>query len=70
MRTDRYKFIHYYEAPEEFEMYDLRDDPGELHNLYGDARHAALAADLRRRLAELRQETDDRYVYQPPARRG
>jgi arylsulfatase A-like enzyme len=33
-----YKFIHYYEAPEEFEMYDLQEDPGELHNLYGKPR--------------------------------
>ncbi|MBS1854799.1 MAG: sulfatase [Acidobacteria bacterium] len=70
VRTDRYKFIHYYEAPEEFEMYDLREDPGELHNLYGDARHAGLAQDLRKRLEELRVETHDNYVYQPPQRRG
>lgn len=68
VRTDRYKFIHYYEAPEEFEMYDLREDPGELHNLYGDDRHAALAKDLRQRLDELRRETGDQYVYQNPAR--
>ena len=66
VRTDRYKFIHYYEAPEKFEMYDLQADPGELHNLYGDSRHAGLARDLRRRLEELREETDDHYVYQAP----
>jgi arylsulfatase A-like enzyme len=67
VRTDRYKFIHYYEAPEEFEMYDLESDPGELYNLSGDARHRSLATDLRRRLEGLRHETDDHYVYQPPA---
>jgi arylsulfatase A-like enzyme len=70
VRTDRYKFIHYYEPPEEFEMYDLEEDPGELHNLYGDPRHAALARDLRRRIDELRRETDDHYVFQPPAQGG
>ena len=70
VRTDRYKYIHYYEAPEEFEMYDLQEDPGELHNLYGDHAHAGLAADSRRRLGELRQETDDHYVFQPPPGRG
>jgi arylsulfatase A-like enzyme len=70
VRTDRYKFIHYYEAPEEFEMYDLQEDPGELRNLYGEARHADLAKHLRGRLEELRKETDDHYVYQQPARRG
>jgi arylsulfatase A-like enzyme len=70
VRTERYKFIHYYEAPEEFEMYDLAEDPGELHNLYGDPRHAGLAADLRRRIDELRRETGDHYVFQPPRRQG
>ncbi len=66
VRTERYKLIHYYEAPEEFELYDLENDPGELRNLYGDGRHASLASDLRQRLAELRRETGDDYVYQPP----
>ena len=53
-----------------FEVYDLHEDPGELHNLYGDHRHAGLIQDLRRRLHELREETDDHYVYQDPVRQG
>lgn len=69
VRTDRYKFIHYYEAPEEFELYDLQEDPGELHNLYGVPRYAKLAKDLRQRIDELREETDDHYIYQEPAPR-
>jgi len=28
IRTGRYKLIHYYEQPEEFELYDLQEDPG------------------------------------------
>lgn len=60
VRTGRYKFIHYYEAPEEFELYDLQEDPGELRNLHGEPRYASLARDLRRRLEELRQATGDR----------
>jgi len=47
------------EPPEEFELYDLREDPGELHNLYGDSRYATLARDLRQRIRELRKETGD-----------
>jgi len=66
VRTERYKLIHYYEAPEEFELYDLQVDLGELHNLYGDPSHAALARQLRQRIEELRQETDDNYIYQDP----
>lgn len=67
VRSERYKFIHYYEAPEEFELYDLKEDPGELHNLYGNPRHASLATELRQRLAELRKATDDHYIYEEPA---
>jgi arylsulfatase A-like enzyme len=59
VRTEQFKLIHYYEAPQEFELYDLKEDPGELHNLYAEARYATLARDLRRRISELREETDD-----------
>lgn len=59
VRTERYKFIHYFEEPEEFELYDLREDPGELHNVYGQPRYAELTQHLRQRLRELRQETGD-----------
>ena len=62
VRTERYKFIHYYEPPEEFELYDLQEDPGELHNLYGQSGYAALTKELRQRIGELRKETDDHYT--------
>jgi arylsulfatase A-like enzyme len=62
VRTEQYKLIHYYEAPEEFELYDLKEDPGELHNLYGEPRFATLTRDLRQRIRELREETDDHYI--------
>ncbi len=61
IRTERYKLIHYYEAPEEFELYDLQEDPGELHNLYGDSRYRELTQELRNRIDELRKETGDNY---------
>jgi len=60
VRTERFKFIHYYLEPEEFELYDLQEDPDEMHNLYGDAQHAALARELAARLQQLRAETGDR----------
>ena len=59
IRTERYKLIHYYLEPEEFELYDLQDDPGELNNLYENAAHRPLLDMLRRRMAELRRETGD-----------
>jgi arylsulfatase A-like enzyme len=59
IRTARYKLIHYYLPPEEFELYDLQNDPEELFNLYGESRYRGLTETLRRRLEELRRETGD-----------
>jgi arylsulfatase A-like enzyme len=60
VRTERYKLMHYYEAPEEFELYDLQKDPQELTNLYGKAEHAELVKQLKQRIADLRKETGDK----------
>ena len=65
VRTERYKYIHYFTEPQEFELYDLQRDREEMHNLHGDPRHAALTAQLAARLEELRRETGDHYVYRP-----
>jgi len=35
VRTDRWKLIHFWEQPEEWELYDLRSDPDETVNLAG-----------------------------------
>jgi len=59
VRTERYKLIHYYQSPEEFELYDLQSDPGERQNLYGRPEHAALTEKLKNRIAELRKQTGD-----------
>lgn len=53
VRTRRYKLIHYYESPEELELYDLEQDPGEEHNLAGDPAHAELVRKLLKRIDEL-----------------
>ncbi len=59
IRTERYKFIHYYLPPEEFELYDLQTDPGERNNLCGKPQYAELIQKLRQRMTELRKETKD-----------
>lgn len=63
IRTDRYKLIHFYLPPEEFELYDLQNDPHELRNLYPDPQYASLAKQLRAQLEELRKETGDTGKY-------
>lgn len=58
--TTRYKYIHYYVAPKEFELYDLETDPGERNNLIGNLKYTGLRKQLATRLEQLRQETGDR----------
>jgi arylsulfatase A-like enzyme len=59
IRTQTHKLIHYYESPEEFELYDLSADPGELDNLYGKPQFAERVKSLQARMEELRRETGD-----------
>jgi arylsulfatase A-like enzyme len=59
VRTERFKLIHYFQEPEEFELYDLQQDPGELNNLHGKPEHAELLRQLRGRIDDLRRETGD-----------
>jgi arylsulfatase A-like enzyme len=57
VRTDRYKYVTYIEPPDRSELYDLKDDPRETKNLYDDAAHATVVADLKKELDRLMTET-------------
>ena len=57
IRTRRYKLIHFYQL-DEWELYDLRDDPDELRNIY-DGEQTTVVADLKKRLAALRRRYED-----------
>ncbi|WP_348263754.1 sulfatase [Telmatobacter sp. DSM 110680] len=65
VRTDRYKFIHFFVDPQEFELYDLQTDPDEMNNLYGKPEFAELTTQLKDRMTALRAETNDTYQYKP-----
>ena len=61
IRTSTHKLIHWYtQSPEEFELYDLGNDPTETRNLYGHPDQATLQTDLKRRLAKLLQSLPER----------
>lgn len=66
VRTERHKLIHYYDEPEEFELYDLRADPKEIVNLADRPEHQGLKSQLRKRLEELRQEYQEPSEIPPP----
>jgi arylsulfatase A-like enzyme len=55
IRTERYKLIHYYQN-NEWELYDLLEDPQDEINLYGDPRYKELERDLKSRLEILRAD--------------
>ena len=71
LRTDRWKLIYYYGKPlgmkgaeppdtqPEWELFDVRDDPREMHNLYHDPKYASLVKKLTAELAAKQKEAGD-----------
>jgi arylsulfatase A-like enzyme len=59
VRGERYKLIHWYEEPQEFELYDLKHDPAEMENLHARPEYAELEQRLLGRIEALRRETGD-----------
>ncbi len=55
VRTDRYKLIHFYRI-NEWELYDLQEDPNEMQSVYGEPAYADIQADLHKELDRLRKE--------------
>ena len=50
IRTREWKLIHHYEKEPDHEFYDLKNDPGETVNLYGEPRVKSIQSELERRL--------------------
>jgi len=59
VRTDRYKLIRFYYDTEAWELYDLKEDPQELNNVYGNPDYKTVQDSMRRRLEELRVQYQD-----------
>jgi arylsulfatase A-like enzyme len=59
LHTGRYKYSHYATGANPEELYDLEQDPGELHNVVSDPEYAQVLADCRARLAAWRQAHGD-----------
>jgi len=65
VRTDRYKYVesaYLYEGkPDIAELYDLRNDPGEMKNLVNDKAYAKILKQMQQELERLKK----RYRYNP-----
>jgi len=74
IRTDRWKLIYYYnkplgmtgahpnDMPPEWEFFDVKSDPREMHNLYSDPKHARTIQRLKEEMAKLQREAGDKPV--------
>ena len=51
--TAQYKLIHYYYDIDEWELFDIKTDPQEMHNVYNDPGYAAIKKDLHSRLEKI-----------------
>ena len=58
---ERYKLIHFYYDIDEWELYDLEEDPDELNNVYYDPAYTEIREDLHQRLEQLREKYGDSY---------
>ncbi len=59
VRNERYKLIHFYNDIDAWELYDLQEDPIEMHNLYGDPAYAKVQKEMHRALVRLQKQYDD-----------
>ena len=58
IRTRTHKLIYFWKK-DQWELFDLANDPYELHNLYGEPGQEAITADLTRALADLKRGVRD-----------
>jgi arylsulfatase A-like enzyme len=63
LRTERYKYCVYSEGKNRESLVDLVADPGEMVNLAGDAKHAAVLAEHRKLMAEWGKGVGDAFPY-------
>jgi len=59
VRTQRYKLIHYYYDIDEWELFDLQEDPNEMNSLYGKPGYEDLVMELKQKLQDLRTKYKD-----------
>ena len=71
VRTNRYKLMHFYDDIDQWEMYDLKEDPRELRNIYGDPAYAEIQQHLHTTLDSLQAQykvTEKEFEQTPPER--
>lgn len=66
--TKDYKLIHFYHDVDEWELYDLKKDPNEMHNVYDEPAYGSIREKLKNDLKDLRlkykdsEELDQKFI--------
>jgi arylsulfatase A-like enzyme len=66
--TREYKLVHFYYDVDEWELYDRKNDPLELRNVYDDPEYSGVLDELKQKLVDLRlkyrdsEELDQKYI--------
>lgn len=59
VRTERYKLIHFYDDIDAWELYDLKEDPHEINNIYDNPDSQDIVKDLKAELNRLQKKYGD-----------
>ena len=59
IRTKRYSLMHFYNDINAWELYDLKKDPDQMHNIYGKLGMEKLTKNLKKQLLQLQVQYDD-----------
>ena len=59
IRTKRYSLMHFYNDVNAWELYDLKKDPDQMHNIYGKPGTEKLTKNLKKQLLQLQVQYDD-----------
>lgn len=62
--SDGYKLIHFYNDINHWELFNLNDDPQELHNIYGQKGTEKITKRLMKELIKLQKQYDDQDALQ------
>lgn len=61
VRTDRYTLAHYYED-DEWELFDLQEDPEQLQSVYEDPEYADVREELKKKIEELQEQYEVEFL--------
>ncbi|QDH80717.1 sulfatase [Echinicola soli] len=59
IKTDRYKLIRFYNQVVSWELFDLEEDPKEMHNVYGEEHYQKVQEEMKVKLLEAIKKYED-----------